>query len=139
MNPLIAFLKTKTKEFDKKETSALNIEIENYAIKNKMTMAKSAQLLNVLQTLKVYENLADFSTKITNALKEEGSKFSDGSIILNNDGRLTGLTLEESSFWEQGIYFKNKIEVASVPELNYSTMVETQTQNKTDNRRKLSL
>lgn len=123
MNPLLAFLKNKATEFEGKENSELKIEIENFATKNNISMAKSAQSLNVLQTLRVYDHLNDFSNLVSNPLKEEGYKFKDGSIILNETGRLNGLTIEESSLWENGIYFKPKIEVSIIEEFNMSANI----------------
>lgn len=136
MNPLLAFLKNKTTEFEAKENSELKIEIENFATKNNISMAKSAQSLNVLQTLKVYDHLNDFSNPVSNPLKEEGYKFKDGSIILNDTGRLTGLTIEESSLWENGIYFKPRIEVSIIEEFNISV---NKPENVPETRRRLSL
>lgn len=140
MNPLLAFLKNKATEFEGKENSELKIEIENFATKNNISMAKSAQSLNVLQTLRVYDHLNDFSNLVSNPLKEEGYKFKDGSIILNETGRLNGLTIEESSLWENGIYFKPKIEVSIIEEFNMSANISLNRQEDMPSaRRKLSL
>lgn len=117
MTSLFSFLKNKKEIVENYGSNDLYQKIENLSINNNQTMAKSAQSLNVLQSLKVLESLKDFTVPSFNELKEEGFKFKDGSIILKSEGRLNGLSLQESSLWEKGIYFKNSIEVSMLDDL----------------------
>lgn len=127
MNSLIAsFINNKKKEEDIK-TSNLIMEIESHSVNKKVTLAKAAQLLNSLQTLRVADHLVEFTERLENPIKEVGFKFKDSSILVNQSGRLSGLNESESALWEKGIYFKSKIEIPITNEDNNSKLAkETQ-------------
>lgn len=130
MTSVLSFLKRKSEDFEKNEVNNLHQKIENLSIKDNISMAQSAQSLNVLQSLKVLESLNDFTTPAKNDIKEEGFKFKDGSIILKLNGRLNGLSIQESDLWSKGIYFKRSIEVSIFEELNNNKiLVETANSN----------
>lgn len=118
MHSMIANFINKKKEEESIKNSSLSMEIENYSINNKTTMSKAAQALNVLQTLKVSDHLIEFTEKLENPIKEIGYRFKDDSILINQEGRLLGLSYDESSLWKKGIYFRSKIEMQIIEEKN---------------------
>lgn len=131
MHSMIANFINKKKEEENIKNSNLSLEIEKYSITNKTTMSKAAQSLNVLQTLKVSSHLTEFTEKLENPINEIGYKFKDNSILINQNGRLLGLSFDESSLWEKGIYFKSKIEMPIVEENSNNVVFSNNEESKT--------
>lgn len=112
MTNLLSFLKHKEHEHHT-ESHTFNQQIKDLSTMKGITMAKAVEKLNTFQSFKVEDSLNIIATPVTNIKNEKAFRFEDNSVLLNNDGRLSGLNDRESSLWEMGKYFKNELEFTS--------------------------